>query len=133
MCKRRIVVAALLWFLMDVAATAQTLGNEVYEWCRSSRPMAIAYTVGVFDQAGRVTFTLGTTVRMPKNTSVDAVLNMAQELLVGHCIPAEQVTLNQMTDVFCAYLKDAPEKRREPATFLFQEAMKKAWPCPKAH
>jgi hypothetical protein len=72
--------------------------------------MAIAYTVWVFDQAARISFRLAA-LRMPSNKTVEATLDLAQEMLVGYCIPAEQVTLNQMTDVFCSYLKDTPQKR----------------------
>jgi hypothetical protein len=138
MYNRKIVAAALLWLLMDVAATAQTIGNEVYGWCGDNRSMVTAYAAGVSEHSARLSHTLGLVREAIKGMPADQIqlvnrtLDVADDLLVGYCI-SDQVTLEQLTDVFCSYLKDTPEQRRTPATFLFRDAMRKAWPCPKAH
>jgi hypothetical protein len=62
---------------------------------------------------------------MPKN---NAEVDFALERVVGYCAP-EHAVLEQVTDVFCAYLQDAPSKRDGLPAIMFSEALK-AWPCP---
>jgi hypothetical protein len=49
--------------------------------------------------------------------------------VVSFCKP-EHVTLEQMTDVFCTYLKDSPAKRDGLPSIMFNDALKQAWRCP---
>jgi hypothetical protein len=58
----------------------------------------------------------------------DAMVDFQLKRIVGYCIP-EHATLEQVTDVFCKYLKDFPEKRDGLPAILFSEALTKAWPC----
>jgi hypothetical protein len=48
---------------------------------------------------------------------------------LGSFCPPDHVTVQQATDVFCKYLRDAPEQRSTTAAILFGEAMAKVWPC----
>jgi hypothetical protein len=64
---------------------------------------------------------------MPNN---DIEVDFALERVVGYCKP-DRITLEQVTDVFCAYLKDNPAKRDGLPAIMFLDALKKAWPCPK--
>jgi Rap1a immunity proteins len=52
----------------------------------------------------------------------------ALDRVVGFCKP-EHATLAQMTDVFCAYLRNTPAERHISPS-MFNEVFKKAWPCP---
>ncbi|MEH2611308.1 hypothetical protein V1293_003597 [Bradyrhizobium sp. AZCC 1693] len=64
---------------------------------------------------------------MPNN---DIEIDFALDRVVGYCKP-ERVTLEQVTDVFCAYLKDHPSERDGLQAIMFPKALTKAWPCPK--
>lgn len=85
--------------------------------------MAVAYTAGLWDHSARSVFIVR------EGTHPDG-RDIALEWLGRFCEP-KHVTLDQATDVFCAYLRDLPEKRNESAAILFTSAMKKAWPCKK--
>jgi hypothetical protein len=109
-------------------------GNDMHLWCQSNRAMALAYTAGAWDTSARTWIVLdnlmprGRSGAIDKESMVAATVNLGKELLVGYCEPP-RVTVDQVTDVFCAYLRDAPEERNVHAALLFNTAMKKAWPC----
>jgi hypothetical protein len=130
----RKVVIGLVLSLAGGEANAVFYGNDIHQWCQINRFVATAYAAALADQAGRILYTLDVTVRMPPDAKskveTDAILDFARGLLVGYCIP-DQSTMEQVTDVFCSYLRDTPQDRHVLATFLFQRAMQKAWPCPK--
>jgi hypothetical protein len=128
---RRIFASALIWLLISGTAEAVFYGNDVHSWCQFNRSMALAYAAALVDQSARIEFTLDVTVRPPQappESFINGALNMAKKLLVGFCLP-DQATMEQVTDVLCSYLKDTPQDRHLQATFLFQKAMQKAWPC----
>lgn len=87
--------------------------------------MAQAYTAGLWDLTFRSAFIVDTTFR---GLTHDATVEFGLERLVGFCTP-DRIIVEQVTDVFCAYLRDMPEKRQMNAALLFSDAMKKAWPC----
>lgn len=60
----------------------------------------------------------------------DIEVDFALGRVVGYCKP-ERATLEQVTDVFCAYLKDNPAERDGLPAIMFPKALTKAWPCPK--
>jgi Rap1a immunity proteins len=104
-------------------------GNDVYQWCQRDKAMAQAYAGGMYDMAAH-----GATVvddlrhfgkDMPKN---DHEVDFALERITPYC-KADGVTLEQMTDVFCKYLKDNPAKRDGLPSIMFAESLKSAWPC----
>lgn len=104
-------------------------GNGMYSWCQLNRSMAQGYTAGVWDQSARAWFYLDS---LRNQTGVlDARGVIGKEVLVGYCEPPH-VTVEQITDVFCAYLRETPAERDIPAALLFSKAMKKAWPCKKS-
>ena len=104
-------------------------GNDVYDWCRYDRKAAWSYVAGLFDQAAHAAAVIDDARHfhkdMPKN---DAEVDFALQRVVGYCTP-EHATLEQVTDVFCAYLKDSPGKRAGLPAIMFSEALTKAWPC----
>jgi hypothetical protein len=65
-----------------------------------------------------------------RGISPDASVEYALERLGGFCAP-RGVTVAQVTDVFCMYLRNTPEERHTHAALLFSVAMKKAWLCKK--
>ena len=100
--------------------------NDVYSWCQHVRPMALAYTAGLWDHSARSAFILYSLTGMAREEAAD----IAFERLGRFCEP-DHLTLDQATDVFCAYLRDLPERRDQLAAILFSNAMKRAWPCKK--
>jgi Rap1a immunity proteins len=100
-------------------------GNEVYSWCQTNKSMAQMYTAGLWDLTARAVLLLDSTKPEARDRA-----NYALDRLGRFCEP-EHIILEQVTDVFCAYLQDVPERRQDPAPFLFSKAMTKAWPCKK--
>ena len=131
------LISCVSLFVTDQAMPASTYeipgpahafmgGNDVHSWCQRARPMALAYTAGLWDFSARSVSLLYMLTGMAREEALD----LAFERLGRFCEP-DHVTLDQATDVFCAYLRDLPEKRNGPAAILFSHAMKRAWPCKK--
>jgi Rap1a immunity proteins len=95
--------------------------------CERAKPMAQAYTAGLWDGSVRSAFVLETTFR---GIAHDVAVNFGLERLGGFCAP-HGVTVAQVTDALSVYLRNTPEKRQTHAALLFSDAMKKAWPCKK--
>ena len=105
-------------------------GNDVYQWCQRDKAMAQGYVGGMYDTAAHAALAIDSMrhfgKQMPKN---DAEVDYAIERVVGFCKP-EHATLEQMTDMFCKFLKESPAQRDGLPAILFNDAGKKAWPCP---
>jgi hypothetical protein len=97
-------------------------GNDVQIWCESERLTAQAYTARIWGKTSPTDFTFGT-----QTESVEAAARK-EESLARRCEPAE-LTVRQVTDAYCTFLQENPEKRSAPATLLFSEAVTRAWPC----
>jgi hypothetical protein len=104
-------------------------GNDVYDFCQHDRAAAFAYVAGLYDGAAHAAFAIDGIRDLGKSPKNDAVVNFALKRVVGYCKP-ERATLEQVTDVFCKYLREFPEKRDGLPAILFSEALTKAWPCP---
>jgi hypothetical protein len=107
-------------------------GNDVHSWCQSDHTLAMGYTAGLWDQSANGFNSL---ISHSGSTSHsggpgDALIDSEIELTFGYCEPPH-VTAQQVTDIFCAFLREKPEKRSDPAAMLFTEAMKRVWPCKK--
>lgn len=115
----------------EVPPTAFYSGNDVYDWCRNDRRAAFSYVAGLHDSAAHAAAVIDDTRNfgkdMPKN---DAQVDVALQRIVGYCMP-RRATIEQVTDVFCAYLKDNPSERAGLPPIMFAEALTKSWPCPK--
>lgn len=104
-------------------------GNDVYQWCQHDKASVQTYVGGMYDMSVHGAFVIdglrhfGT---MPNN---DVEVDYALNRVVGFCKP-EHATLEQMTDVFCAYLRNTPAERNGLPSIMFNDALKKAWPCP---
>ena len=105
-------------------------GNDVHGFCQHDRAVAFAYVAGLYDEAAFAALVVDDLRHYgneaPKN---DTEVDFSLKRIVGYCAPAH-ATLEQVTDVFCKYLKDVPEKRDGLPSILFSEALTKAWPCP---
>jgi hypothetical protein len=105
-------------------------GNDMYQWCQHDKAMAQGYVAGMYDTAAHATIAIDSMRNfgkaMPNN---DAQVDFAIERVVGFCKP-EHATLEQMTDMFCKFLKDTPAQRDGLPAILFNDAGKKAWRCP---
>jgi hypothetical protein len=104
-------------------------GNDVYDFCQHDRAAAFAYVAGLYDGAAHAAFAIDGMRDLGKSPKNDAVVNFALKRVIGYCKP-EHATLEQVTDVFCKYLREFPEKRDGLPAILFSEALTKAWPCP---
>jgi hypothetical protein len=107
-------------------------GNDVYDWCRSDRHFAEGYVSGMFDEAAHGAFLIeGFKSKYSgkyAGANMDYMIDLALDRIVGYCAP-ERVRLEQVTDVFCNYLRDNPDKRSGLPSIMFSEALTKAWPC----
>jgi hypothetical protein len=101
-------------------------GNDIYSFCQHDRSAALGYTAGLWDEAVHGTFVLDET-RAP-GPQGEALVKLGNKLLTGFCPPTDAI-LDQVTDVFCSFLRDTAQERHEPAPILFNKALKKAWPC----
>ena len=114
----------------EIPAFSFFTGNDIYGWCQHDKEMAQGYTAGLFDSAAHAAAVIADTRNfgnMPKN---DAQVDFALTRVVGYCSP-HGATLEQVTDVFCAYLREKPAERHSLPPILFSEALTKAWPCPE--
>jgi hypothetical protein len=59
---RKLVIGLVLSFAGG-EANAVFYGNDIHQWCRSNRSMALAYAAALSDQASRILYTLGVTLR----------------------------------------------------------------------
>jgi Rap1a immunity proteins len=103
-------------------------GNDLHSLCQGNKAIAQGYTAGLWDGTVRSVFVVDTTFR---GMALDQTVDFGLERLGGFCAPRGGVTVEQVTDVFCLYLRDTPETRDSHAALIFSEAMKKKWPCRK--
>lgn len=126
---------------LDFFNNAFFSGNDVYEWCQGNRSMALAYTAALVDSAGHSIWVLETMRPLKREEGKDsggssqhsfdnARIDLGVKRIAAYCRPS-QITLNQVTDVFCNYLLDTPQERHGLPPILFNDAMTKAWPCPQ--
>jgi hypothetical protein len=88
--------------------------------------MALGFAAGLADEAAHSSFWFEhLQLRLPQNREV---VDYATKAFGAFCKPP-QATVQQVTDVFCAYLNGTPKDRDQPAALLFHAAMKQAWPC----
>lgn len=133
----RTMIAVAAFFALTLPALAGEVpaktffsGNDVHQWCQHDKTMAQGYVGGMYDMAAHGAAAIddmrhyGT---MPKN---DVEVDFALDRVAGFCMP-EHATLEQMTDVFCAYLRDSPAKRDGLPSIIFNDALKQAWRCPR--
>jgi hypothetical protein len=104
-------------------------GNDVYDFCQHDRAAAFAYIAGLYDEAPHAAFAIDGMRDLSKPPQNHPVVKFALKRVVGYCTP-EHATLEQVTDVFCKYLREFPEKRDGQPPIPFSEALTKAWPCP---
>jgi hypothetical protein len=106
-------------------------GNDIYQWCQHDKAVVQGYVGGMYDETAHAAVVIDDM----RNHSTDKVQNndfavdFALDRVVNFCKP-EHVTLEQMTDVFCTYLKDSPAKRDGLPSIMFNDALKQAWRCP---
>jgi hypothetical protein len=131
----------LLWLLPPAPSSSLDMafysGNDVYGFCQYDRAVAFAYIAGLYDEAAHAALVVDDfrsaffRKKTPQNDANDAEVDFQLKRIVGYCTP-RGVTVEQVADVFCKYLKDSPEKRDWLPSMLFSEALTKAWPCPDA-
>jgi hypothetical protein len=107
-------------------------GNDVHGLCQRDRDAVLHYVAGLYDEAAHAAWVIdGTRLSLlgrPQRDMSDEMADYALSRVVGYCAPPK-ATLDQVTDVFCKYLRDSPEKRDGLPPILFSEALTKAWPC----
>ncbi len=113
----------------EIPRTSFYSGNDVHGLCQHDRSSAFAYVAGLYDEAAHAALIVdGFRVpnRSPQN---DALVEFALNRIVGYCAPTH-ATLEQVTDVFCKYLREAPAEQDGLPAILFSQDLTKAWPCP---
>jgi hypothetical protein len=128
----RVLAATALFMLLGVADGSSEQfgllnGNDIYWACQHDRSFTLGYTAGLWDGAVHSAFVAYGLTIIPKPQR-EAATNFTHKRINGFCVPRE-VTLDQVADVFCAYLQAAPEERHGFPPILFNEAMQKKWPC----
>jgi hypothetical protein len=99
-------------------------------FCQHNRTAAFAYVAGLYDEAAHSALVVDHFRYSGNETRQnDAEVDFQLKRIAGYCAP-RHVTVEQVTDVFCKYLRDLPEKRDGLPSILFSEALTKAWPCP---
>ena len=139
---RMMIVVATLFALAPPALAGEVpsktiyTGNDIYQWCQHDKEMAHAYVAGMYDMAAHSAFVIDAMrhfdadgMRHGANPKNDALVDFTIDRVVGFCKP-EGTILEQMTDVFCAYLKDTPAERHGLPSIMLNDALKKVWPCP---
>jgi hypothetical protein len=128
----RALIAAAFFMFLGVAdgSSAQfglLTGNDIHSACQHDRSFALGYTAGLWDGAVHSAFVAYGLMIVPKPRT-EAATNFAHKGINGFCVPRE-VTLDQVTDVFCAYLRTVPGERHGFPPILFNTALQKTWPC----
>jgi hypothetical protein len=103
-------------------------GNDVHKFCDQN--IMLGYAAGLWDQMTHSAFVFEVVPRSGPPQMVKAEIEYGRQLLGVFC-PPDRVTVQQATDVFCKYVRDAPEKRHIAGALLFNEAMTSTWPCRK--
>jgi hypothetical protein len=98
----------LLMLAQAAQATAYLNGNELYSACQSDKSVCGYYVAGVSDT----------------HDALQAVGRSPRTI----CTPSG-VTLEQMTDVVIAYLRDRPDQRHNQAGALALTALRRTFPC----
>jgi hypothetical protein len=104
-------------------------GNDVYQWCQHDKASVQTYVGGMYDMSVHGAFVIDGMRHLGAVPDNDFDVNFALKRIAGFCKP-EHATLEQMTDVFCAYLRNTPAERHGLPAIMFHDALKKAWPCP---
>jgi len=104
-------------------------GNDVYQWCQTDKTLAQGYVVGVYDMAAHAAYSIDGMRHFGAIPNNDAEVDRVSDRVADFYKP-EHATVEQMTDVFCAHLKNKPAERHGLPSTIFNEALKQAWPCP---
>jgi hypothetical protein len=125
---RALGVALFVFLGGGVPAQSQFYtGNELYPLCEQSRRVVYGYVAGAADHAMHSLEAL-LIFQMDTPFVIDRPgWKATKERILGSYSP--RVTVGQLGDVLCNYLRDAPQERHESAAALFSRAMSRAWPC----
>jgi Rap1a immunity proteins len=134
---RAMYVAVTIFFALSLPALAGKefsektffTGNDIYQWCQHDKAAAQAYVGGMYDMAVHGEFAIDRMRHIGDVPNNDFEVDYALSRFVPFCKP-EHATLEQMTDVFCAYLRNTPAERHGTPSIMLSTALEKAWPCP---
>ena len=130
-------LAALLYCSAGPAHADYFNGIRLHAACQQNKTMVMAYLAGMADRSddgfwATTEFRLALRFRpgLPEDQRKDLLngLDAVTERLQGFCAP-KNVTLGQIGDVVCNFLRDNPKERQESGSRLFSQAMKQTWPC----
>jgi Rap1a immunity proteins len=120
-----LVGGAFLFFSLSVVHAMS--GDRLYEACnnKSHRAGLMAYISGVWDKAGSDYISA---------LIYEGMQHKGEKMLstsIKNACPADNVTIGQMADVICKYLKDNPAERHKLAADLVTQALDLAFRCEK--
>ena len=105
-------------------------GNDVYQWCQHDKALVQTYVGGMYDMSVHGAFAIDRMRHLGAMPDNDFEVNFALKQFVSFCKP-EHATVEQMTDVFCAYLRNTPAERHGLPSIMLNDALTKAWPSPR--
>jgi hypothetical protein len=127
----------LVLCITATGAKAQFLsGNDLYAHCGRPDSLVSAFVAGVASKAiidkKRVddvrSGLANPNVPISERAVKVELLRDLRDILEPYCMP-RKVSIGQLGDVFCAYLKDNPARRTDPSARLAESAFAEAWPC----
>ena len=93
--------------------------------------MALAYTAGQFDGLVHAAYTIDSMRPLRGAESKDPYAEMQVDMtiarVISFCMP-EHATTQQITDIFCSYLRDVPAERDRLPAIILDGALTTAWP-----
>ena len=127
------LILAMFWALPAEA----TDGNHLIRTCTSNVDYLQGYVSGLIEKAdadGNVVLgqpapnlDIGKTEERTKEYI--RFLGVVVKEIEGYCVPKGAV-VNQVTDIFCKYMRENPAERHKPGHVIFRDSLMKAWPCP---
>jgi hypothetical protein len=94
--------------------------DHFFVW-HSPHSQAQGYVVGMYDMAAHAAYSIDGMRHFGAMPNNDAEVEFALDRVVDFCKP-EHATVKQMTDVFCAHLKNKPAERHGLPSIIFNEA-----------
>jgi len=132
---RAMIAAALLLAATgahaELPAGSFFSGNDVYDWCQHEPGIALSYTAGQFDAAVHGAYVIDSmrdfSTGAPKEGKNGFLVDFAIKQVAGFCVP-EHATPQQITDIFCKYLRETPAERDGLPAIILNKALTQTWP-----
>jgi len=124
----RFLTITALWLAATPALSANYVGgDQLQEACANQSGFIAGYVGGWLDKHDADKFVMGATMA---NHMDDKRLRGAEKKIRANVCMRPGVTVTQVTETFCNYIKQDPAARRQAPSDALATALSKAWPCP---